>query len=287
MISLNEMIKLNDLLHLTEDQIGRTKIRFMVKSGDFDPIADADDSKGRDELNLKALTYNKKRIYFKTNTIAIGFINLGDDRWLMTGIVQVKKDQGEGKPASSEYLDKKFNFRLVVKHHKSCQNGIRNAKGFIDTLEVVELWNPDKSVADKSFPGYKEVTVGFHELKKKLDISEEWRRALRDRKGVYLITDKNNGKHYVGSAYGKNGIYGRWKVYVESGFDKDERENGKYPNKRLKEMVKKKGMKYVQKYFQYSILETFTDDVPDDYIIERESWWKEAIQSRKRGYNAN
>ena len=37
----------------------------------------------------------------------------------------------------------------------------------------------------------------------------------------------------------------------------------------------------------FTALETFTDEVSDEYIIERESWWKEALQSREFGYNAN
>ena len=69
--------------------------------------------------------------------------------------------------------------------------------------------------------------------------------------------------------------------------DKNEVENGKYPNKKLQELVTEKGISYIQDNFQYSILETFTDDVSDEYIIGRESWWKEALHSREFGYNAN
>ncbi len=91
----------------------------------------------------------------------------------------------------------------------------------------------------------------------------------------------------MGSAYGKDGILGRWKTYLESGYDKDEVEPGKYPNKKLQELVEKEDLTYVQEKFQYSILETFTDDIPKEYIIARENWWKEALLSRKYGYNAN
>ena len=38
-------IKLNDLLHLSDEQIESTKIRFMVKSGTFDPQKEAADEK--------------------------------------------------------------------------------------------------------------------------------------------------------------------------------------------------------------------------------------------------
>ena len=282
-------IKLNDLLQLTREEIDKTKIRFMVPNDgiNFNPNTDAEDPKKQDKVNLEALVYNReKSMSFTDGIIAIGFIRIRDDYWLMTGIVKVIKDNGLAKPATAEYLTKKFNFRLVIKFHKNFQNGIVLAKNIIDKLEVIEIWNSDKTLDDKSFPGYKNVTIGYHELKKKLE-SPEWRTALSCRKGVYLITDRATGKLYVGSAYGTNGILGRWETYIKSGYDKHEVENGKYPNKKLQELVKEKGLSYIQNNFQYSILETFTDDVSDEYIIGRESWWKEALRSREFGYNAN
>ena len=280
-------IKLNDLLQLSEEQLKSTKIRFMVHSGSFDPQKDAGDEAKHDRINLQDLVYNKKSIKFKKDVIAIGFVKIHDDYWLMTGVVLVKKDKGNNKSAEAVYLDKKYNYRLVVKYHKETRQGIRLAKGFIDDLKVFELWNPDKSIEDKYFPGYKNVSISYKDLKNKIDISDEWRTALKCRKGIYLITDINNGKLYVGSAYGKAGILGRWTTYIKYGYDQKEVENGKFPNIKLRDLVKTNGLSYAEKYFMYSILETFTDDVPNKYIIERESWWKEAFQSRKYGYNAN
>ena len=288
-IDKEEIIKLNDLLQLTDDEIDKTKIRFMVPSSgiDFDPNTDAEDPSKQDKINLTDLVYNReKSISFTDDIIAIGFIRIRDDYWLMTGIVKVVKDNGLAKPATAEYLTKKYNFRLVIRFHKYFQNGIILAKNIIDKLEVIEVWNPDKTLADKTFPGYKNVSVSYRKLKKKLE-SPEWRTALSCRKGVYLITDQRTGKLYVGSAYGTNGILGRWETYVKSGYDKNEVENGKYPNKNLQELVNEKGLSYIQDNFQYSILETFTDDVSDEYIIGRESWWKEVLHSREFGYNAN
>lgn len=284
-----EIIKLNDLLQLTDDEIDKTKIRFMVPSSgiDFDPNTDAEDTSKQDKINLTDLVYNReKSISFTDDIIAIGFIRIHDDYWLMTGIVKVVKDNGLAQPATAEYLNKKYNFRLVVRFHKNFQNGIVLAKNIIDELEVIEVWNPDKTLDDKTFPGYKNVSTSYRKLKKKLELPE-WRTALSCRKGVYLITDQRTGKLYVGSAYGANGILGRWETYVKSGYDTNEVENGKYPNKKLQELVNEKGLSYIQDNFQYSILETFTDDVSDEYIIGRESWWKEALHSREFGYNAN
>ena len=290
-----EEIKLNDILQLSESELKNAKIRFMTddKDGMFDPVSIAGDEQKKEELNLKNLVHNRPRsMSFKKDVIAIGFIRLPENQeyWLMTGIVKVVKDNGLGDFADAEYYKtKRYNFRLVVKYHKSEQNGIRNANKFIDNLEVVELWHPDKSVAEKEFTDYKNVSVSYKELKMKIEISDAWRTALKLRRGVYLITDTKTGKLYVGSAYGDKGILGRWETYLNSasGIDWDEKENGKYPNKKLQELAKKNGISYIQDNFQYTILETFEDDVPVKDIIARESWWKEALLTRKFGYNAN
>ena len=219
-----EDIKLNDLLQLTKEEVDKTKIRFMVPSSgiDFDPNTDAKDPFKQDKINLTDLVYNRqKSMPFTDGVIAIGFIRIRDDYWLMTGIVKVIKGNGLAQPATAEYLTKKYNFRVVVRFHKNFQNGIVLAKKFIDKLEVIEVWNPDKTLDDKTFPGYKNVSVSYRELKKKLE-SPEWRTALSCRKGIYLITDRTTGKLYVGSAYGVNGILGRWKTYIKSGYDKNE-----------------------------------------------------------------
>lgn len=252
-----ETIKLNDILQLNEQQLENAKIRFMVSSDriSFNPNLDAEDVEKQDKINLVDLVYNRQAsISFKEGAIAIGFIRIRDDYWLMTGIVEVKKDNGLGQPATAKYLTKKYNFRVVVKFHKSFQNGIVWAKTIINELEVIEIWNPEKSIGEKAFTGYKNVTIGYKELEKKVELSDEWRTALRSRKGVYLISDKQTGKLYVGSAYGADGILGRWTTYLTSGYNKDEVENGQYPNIELQKLVREKGLSYIQENFQYSIL---------------------------------
>lgn len=68
---------------------------------------------------------------------------------------------------------------------------------------------------------------------------------------------------------------------------KNEKGNNKYPNKKLKELVEEKGLKCIQENIQYSILEIFTDDVLGEYIIARESFWKEGLLTRMFEYNMN
>lgn len=44
---------------------------------------------------------------------------------------------------------------------------------------------------------------------------------------------------------------------------------------------------YIKENFQYSILEIADSKASDEYIINREKWWKEALLSKKFGYNSN
>ena len=107
----------------------------------------------------------------------------------------------------------------------------------------------------------------------------DWIAALENQKAVYLITDRSNGKLYVGSATSNKGmLLQRWKSYIA---------NGHGGNKELVELVKKEGIDYIKKHFQYSILENYNSKVDDHEILERESWWKETLQTRNFGYNRN
>ena len=95
---------------------------------------------------------------------------------------------------------------------------------------------------------------------------------------MYIITNTNNGKLYVGSATGRNGIYQRWKNYISNGHGND---TG------LIAIVKQHGLEYVQTHFRYTLLEHYDFTVSKDVVLARESYWKEALDTRKHGYNGN
>ena len=79
---------------------------------------------------------------------------------------------------------------------------------------------------------------------------------------------------YVGSAYGENMILGRWKNYIE---------NGHGGNIELKQL----SFEHIKQNFRYLILDIFKATIDDNIIINRESWWKESLLTRKFGYNKN
>ena len=129
------------------------------------------------------------------------------------------------------------------------------------------------------FNSYNDVLLSFKELKNLIETDNvEWRNKLKAVNGIYGISDKSNGKLYVGSAYGYEGIWGRWKVYVET--------NGHGNNDMLVELLNK-NKDYAWDNFQWFILETFPLDVTDDYAIHRENLYKLKLCTRLFGYNKN
>jgi hypothetical protein len=69
---------------------------------------------------------------------------------------------------------------------------------------IVEL---RRNVSEPPFPGYQRFTT---ELEAVPSLPLEWRGALEQVRGAYLLTHKASGQLYVGSAYGEVGFYGRW-----------------------------------------------------------------------------
>ena len=94
-----------------------------------------------------------------------------------------------------------------------------------------------------------------------------------------MITDLCEGKQYVGSATGENGmLLQRWSNYIE---------NGHGGNKKLKEIVEQKGFDYIKQNFQYSILENYNARTDKNLILNRESYWKRVLGTRAFGLNSN
>ena len=80
---------------------------------------------------------------------------------------------------------------------------------------------------------------------------------------------------YVGSAYGTNMIHGRWSNYINNGH------GGNI------DLQKNLSFEHIQNNFYYSILDIYKSTIDDKIIIKRESWWKNALLTKKFGYNLN
>jgi len=273
-------ITLNDLLQFDKEEFDNIKIKLNQFNGIDDPMELY--QKDPEIVNTQWLFWKEQRRYFYEGQIAVCFLKLTWDTWLLTTIKRITRDLGINSGISYEGYEleeyKKYYGRVIVKYHKTFQTqGIYYEK-ICDELIVNQILPATFDGYD--FPGYDKVRLTYRQLKTIIHQNKkDWVAALENQKAVYLITDTNNGKLYVGSATSNYGmLLHRWSSYIA---------NGHGGNKELIELVKKKGFEYVKENFQYSILENYNAKVDDHIILERESWWKETLQSRTFGYNRN
>ena len=152
-------------------------------------------------------------------------------------------------------------------------------RDFADPHRIIKTPNTlKKPYRVTEFPGYENVLLPYLVLQEIIREEEPtWKTALQHSKGIYLITDTKNGKHYVGAAYGDEALWNRWSSYAA---------NGHGNNRELRQLIEKSGINYAE-YFQFSILEIRSTTTDDQEIIKRETHWKQMLKSREFGYNDN
>lgn len=273
-------ITLNDLLNIKLEDYANTRIKFNQHNGTDDPMDLY--LQNPDIVNIRWFFWRGQRKYYRVGQVAVCLLKLSYDTWLLTTIKLITKDLDvkDGINYEGEELEKyrKFFGRVILKYHKTFQTQCREYGSICDDLEVLEIL-PALFDGDE-FPGYDRVRLSYAQLYSIIARQKKsWIAALENQKAVYLITDNHTGKLYVGSATSDNGmLLARWSSYAE---------NGHGGNVELKDLVSEKGFDYIKNNFQYSILENYNARVDDHVILERESWWKETLQSRVFGYNSN
>jgi hypothetical protein len=131
---------------------------------------------------------------------------------------------------------------------------------------VIEL---RRTFTEPRFPGFSEFMTTFDRLG---EVPYSWIEVLRAVSGIYLITDTKTGKHYVGSAYGTDGLWGRFVTYFETGHG---------DNVELKKLANSPSL------MQLSILEVLPPSLTPDQVFAIEGRWKDKLRSREFGLNAN
>lgn len=233
---------------------------------------------------------DKKMVFRRLPKYCLQFIRLNGDRktdkWLYLGAFE---NLGETTNKNGdeiyrlERIDKYNSFaeRLVVLYKK--KQGPKQAKidiSEIESIAVDSLLTDRFIMIEETFPGFNNVSLSFGKLKTIITNNwTNWKMLLTNANGIYVISDSNTGKLYVGSTYGKEGIWQRWSSYVAT--------NGHGNDVELKKLIKKDST-YASKYFTFSLIETFTNiDDSSEYIIEREQYWKNVLNTRQGGNNRN
>jgi len=166
--------------------------------------------------------------------------------------------------------------RLIISYEKKYRASYVLFENFSNDFILSEIFKDKISIIP--FPGYENVNVDYNYLKTIIERNDKsWYSALKSVKGIYLITDATNGKHYVGSAYGDDALWQRWSEYII---------NGHGGNKKLKKIISENGNEY-KKNLWFSILEIATKKSDDTEIIRREQYWKNILLTREFGYNDN
>ncbi|MHB8261655.1 MAG: GIY-YIG nuclease family protein [Bacteroidia bacterium] len=142
-------------------------------------------------------------------------------------------------------------------------------------MEVTEI---QPGLHYTQFTDYFDFILTYKELKAIIENQyPDWKKTLSITKGIYLISDTKTGKLYVGSAYGDEGIWGRWKTYAST--------NGHGNNKTLKELVS--GDADYARHFTFSILMLLPKTITDSEAIKKETLYKNKLGTNSFGLNNN
>ncbi len=161
--------------------------------------------------------------------------------------------------------------RVIIKW----ENAISWHQWIKNEMEVIQI---HPGLHYKQFTDYFDFILDFRELKEIISNQyTDWKKVLSATKGIYLISDTKTGKLYVGSAYGEEGIWGRWSRYVST--------NGHGDNKTLKELIETDLNHALN--FQFSILMLLPRTITADEAIKKEKLFKNKLGTNSFGLNNN
>lgn len=208
----------------------------------------------------------------------ISFAQINGDKFVFGGIFRItdRSKQEYDVELTEEY--KELIGRVVIKYTGDNKRGTVFTLDYIlNNVTILEVY--PKRYMGETFVSLDDINHAYSSLEVifKNELLD-WKIALSNAKGIYLLTDKATGKQYIGSAYGENGFWGRWSHYIY-GLHGD--------NKELKKLVENEGEDYYRNNFHFTILEVVGSYLTDDEIIKKESKWKEKLFTREFGYNAN
>lgn len=163
--------------------------------------------------------------------------------------------------------------RLTIEWSRDAVNWAKRGQ-LAESFKVLEIADPQR----EAFPGFDNLIVDYSTLGLVIEDARyrDWRTALESVQGIYLITDRNSGRQYVGKADGRERILGRWRSYWKSGHG---------GNVALRELSDADMTSSAS--FQFSLLRVFGPEVPEDQINAAESHFKSALLSRQFGFNKN
>lgn len=145
---------------------------------------------------------------------------------------------------------------------------------------------PVVGISSRVFEKYENIIWKFSDIERYIGheaMYSDLYLSLSSVNGIYLIIDTVDYSQYIGSASGKEGIWGRWRDYLKT--------NGTGGNKKLKTHLEKNPERY--KKLQFTILEaiprTGNEGKDKEFVQRREVWYKRKFLTRndETGLNMN
>lgn len=125
-------------------------------------------------------------------------------------------------------------------------------------IRVAAILN--ESALESPVPNWNQIVLTHEELSV---LSGLWRAKLVEWRAVYYIFDVSDGKGYVGSAYGKDNLLGRFSEYAVSGHGGNRLLRNRDPRN-----------------FRFSILQRLDPDLDPEDVIAIENSWKARLHTR-------
>jgi len=270
------MLKLTDLIKLSNISLSDFKIHCAtgITSSPLEAFFDGKWKQWQEIQNQK--NFECKQI--------ISLIHLNGSQWLFAGIFEVLgvKQGPANRPNGYEYTTietpgvEHLTGRAIINFNKNFRASYLRGEKFGHELIVSAIRDQQMTIGD--FPGFNRVLLSIPMLRTIIrEKNPSWLSALGNVAGIYVITDNFSGKLYVGSACGGIGIWQRWSAYAKTGHG---------GNKELRKLLELNGEDHALS-MQIAILEVCDINASDEFILGRESHWKEVLRSREFGLNAN
>lgn len=267
-----------DLIRLMDGLNDNTKYRFHLAKTEPNggrPL-DALAKSKNDWLGWQVYRGTEKERF--VTDFVVSFAQIEGNKFLFGGIFKIKSRTG--KYYDVEYTEEYRDMigRLIIEYQGA------NNRSTVFTPRHIYSHSRISGIYEYRFKGepfrsYDEINHDFSamEIIVKNELSD-WKVALSSVSGIYLISDKATGKHYIGSAHGEDGIWGRWNSYIY-GFHGN--------NVDLVELFKEETETYFRENFKFAILEVMSSARTQDEVNYKESLWKRKLFSREFGYNQN
>ena len=142
---------------------------------------------------------------------------------------------------------------------------------------VIELFPKGRIL--EPFTDYLDFSLAYRQLTELVataNAHRDWVSSLSAVAGVYLILAQSSGHQYVGSAFGLDGIWGRWRQYAT---------NGHGGNAKLRALLASDSA--YPDAFRFSILQVLPKSTTAPEVIRWESQYKAKLGSRVTGLNLN